>query len=717
MQLNRVECGAACLAMVLSFHGRPTSVSETRKVCLTGRGGVSAAAIVRGAEAFGLTAKGLRGDPAVFGRIALPAIAHWNDTHFVVVERWGPRGVRIIDPSLGRRRLGHEEFAESLGSAVLVMRPGPEFDPLAPREVSSSRLLFGLMLVVPGIKSTIAQILLATVLLQVLGLALPLATKIVVDRLFGGGSAADLLGLLGLGFAVTVAAQVITGALRALLLVYLQGRLDWNLLHAFARHLYRLPLRYFHERTSGDLALRLGSVGALRNLLAEQTLVATLDAVTLVIYTAVMFAVDPVLAVLMMVVLVAQVTPAVLARTRVREYVSRHLNAQVKVQDYVLQTLGGVGTIKAAGAEEHVVRALSERLLVWAGSALRHGQLMAGLGGYSGLLRNLTPLLILWVGFTRVLDGTLAAGTLLGFMWLAVAVLGPMSALVENWQAVSAAGVAMERLGDVLRAEPEPTGTALPAGVQPGDPQFELRDVWFAYDGHGTPAVKGVTATVRAGQRVAIVGRSGAGKTTLAMLLLGLYRPTSGEVLFEGAPLADHDLGAVRQRFGAVLQEAFVLRGTVRENIALAHPDASEADIREAARTAEADEEIGLLPLGYHTPLGEHGIGLSGGQIQRLAIARALAGRPHVLILDEATSHLDAVTEERIVDNLRTLSCTQIVIAHRLSTVVDADLILVMDGGRLVESGSHAALLGAGGHYARLVARQMAPDPASVGGT
>jgi ABC-type bacteriocin/lantibiotic exporter with double-glycine peptidase domain len=319
----------------------------------------------------------------------------------------------------------------------------------------------------------------------------------------------------------------------------------------------------------------------------------------------------------------------------------------------------------------------------------------------------------LWLGAIRVLGGHLSVGTLLGITWLAAAILGPLTSVLTNAQRLQMATVSTERLGDIITEAPERTGPALPPSAPAGG-RLELHAVTFRYDDRGPAVLRDVSARIEPGQRVAIVGRSGAGKTTLAFLLLALYDPTEGEIRYDGVPLTEIGPRELRQRFGVVLQEPFTMRASIRDNITLARDDVPFDDVLRAAQIAEIDGEVSQLPLGYNTMLAEHGVGLSGGQLQRLALARALVNDPAVLVLDEATSHLDAETELRIVNNLREVRCTQIVIAHRLSTIQHVDRIFVLRDGEVVEAGTHAELLSRGGHYAELVAAQLGMESVDV---
>jgi ATP-binding cassette subfamily B protein len=341
---------------------------------------------------------------------------------------------------------------------------------------------------------------------------------------------------------------------------------------------------------------------------------------------------------------------------------------------------------------------------------LRRSQLAAVVDAASGALRTLTPLVVLWLAATRVLAGDMSLGTAIALTWLASLIVLPLSTLAANGQRLQLAEAQLQRLADILDTTPEHPG---PATLTAADPQprlggrLELQQVSFRYDPYSPPVLRDITVTIEPGTRVAIVGASGAGKTTLALLILGLYQPTTGAVRIDGADLATTDPRSVRAQIGTVLQDPFIFSGTIGENIAFHDPGITPDDIEQAARLAALHSDVAALPQGYGTRLAERGGGLSGGQRQRLAVARALARQPALLLLDEATSHLDSVTEAEIHSNLSHLACTQILIAHRLSTVRDADLILVLHDGLLAENGTHADLLARRGRYAALVAAQL----------
>ena len=704
-QTNRVECGVACLAMVLNHYGHEISLREVRDRCSMGGGGASAGGLARAARALGMRAVGHRATPELFETLPLPAIAHWAGDHFVVVERVEARHVHLVDPQLGRRRLTHTEFRAGLGAVAIGLTPGPGFERRRADIEPFWRTYARSLLALPGTRSLLAQVLLATLVLQLVGLAMPLLVRTVVDDLdvLRGSSQ---LALLGAGIAIIAVGQLAAGYLRSGLVLYLQGRLDTQAMLGFCAHLLRLPLRYFQQRSTGDIATRIGSIVSLREQLTGQTLTSVLDATTVLVYLAVLFSID--VATALGVAVVIGIELALLTRTtrHVRERMAADISAHAEEQGNLVEMLEGIATLKSAAAEGRAFDRWAQLYVAWMRATLRRGHATAVVESLAGTLRVVTPLIVLWLGTARVLAGGMSTGTMLAITWMAASVVAPLSALVTNGQRLQLAGAYLQRLADVMESQPEfPEAPPGPARRLRG--ALEVDDMTFRYDREGTPALQGVSLRVEPGQRVAVVGATGAGKTTLGLLLLGLHEPSEGVIRLDGVPLGSLDPRVVRRTIGVVLQEPFVFTGSVHENIAFHDPSISREDVVAAARVAALDEEIAALPRGYDTRLSERGTGLSGGQRQRLALARAVLGNPAVLLLDEATSHLDTVTEARVHRNLGALGCSQIIIAHRLSTVRDADLIVMLDRGRVIERGTHRDLLARGGKYATLIGDQM----------
>ncbi|HEY5176348.1 MAG TPA: peptidase domain-containing ABC transporter [Terriglobales bacterium] len=669
LQLNSVECGAACLAMILNYYGRKTRVAECREACGVGRDGVSAQTIAKAARSFGLRVRSFSLEPADFGQLQLPAIVHWEFDHFVVVERWSPKQVEIVDPAVGRRSLSAAEFDAGFTGVVLTLEPGIHFKPLGEKVQPTWRSYLVSILHTPGAAGLMLQIVGVSLCLLLFGLALPLFTKVIVDRVLPF-RIVSVMAILGTGLIIVVVAQAVGSYLRAALLLYLQGRLDMRMMLGFFEHLLSLPFRFFQQRSSGDPLMRLGSNTMIREVLTSQMLSATLDGGLVVGYLAILLARSPFFGVvvfgvgLLQAALLLGTSRRLRDTRRLRDLTQRDLAAQSVSQSYLVEALSGMATLKASGTEDQALDHWSGLFANELNASLRRGHLSAILDTAMTTLRTLSPLLLLWVGTFQVLHGAMSLGTMLGLIALATAFLGPLSSLVSNAQRVQLVAAHLERIADVVEAEPE-QGLELVQDAPRLSGRIELKNVSFRYDPNAPLVLRNISLTIEPGQKLALVGRTGSGKSTLAMLLLGLHISTEGEILYAGIPLQRLNYRGLRSQFGVVLQEPFLFSGSIRQNIAFGNPDLGLAQVVEAARMAAIHEDIAAMPMGYETKIAEGGSGLSGGQRQRLSLARALAHDPAILLLDEATSHLDVMTESVVEQNLGRLACTRIVIAHR----------------------------------------------------
>ncbi len=703
-QVTEADCGAACLAMVLEWHGKRVRLEEVREVAGVSRYGASAAALIEAASHFGLRARGMRLDElAHLAQLPRGSVLHWCFTHFVVFDHLDRRGgAWILDPASGRRRVDRDELDRSFTGIALVLERGESFTP----GDSESRP--------PGVRRylraivdsrLVAKILATSVLVRLLALAVPLLLAVLVDRVVPR-SDYQLLAVAAAGMAALVASHFVVSLFRAQLLLHLRTVVDSRLTRDFVDHLLALPFSVFQSRPAGDLLMRINSNATVRETLTTGVLSGLLDGALVVIYLSLILVADWRLGLVVLALGGLRIALFLFNRRRYRELMIGSIQAESEASAFQVQLLNGIEIFKATGAEPRALARWSNLFTGVLNASLRRGRLAAWVDACLGALTLGSPLLVLTLGTWLVLRGELTLGTMLALNALAVGFLEPLTQLVQSAFQLQMLGGYLDRLDDILELPREQDPDSVPAAGRLRG-QITLQEVSFRYSPVDPPVLREVSVDIAAGSFVALVGASGAGKTTLAWLLLGLHRPNGGKIFFDGTDLATLDLGSVRRQIGIAAQDPNLLAGSVRSNIALADPSIPLDRIMEAAKLAHVHDEIMAMPMGYDMPVGEAGSALSGGQRQRVALARALVQRPRILLLDEATSSLDALTEAKIQRELEALDCTRIVIAHRLSTVKNADQILILAGGRIAEQGTHHELLDRGGYYAELVGGQM----------
>ena len=701
-QTTPSDCGAASLTMVLAYHGKHLRLDEVRKVTGFGRDGADALALLSAGRIFGLRGRGVKVEEVEDLRFLPPgSILHWQFNHFVVFERLTREGAEIVDPGSGRRKVSREDLGRSFTGVALMFELGEDFEP----QEGKGRRLDRFVRLLKDHAGVLQRVLVTSAMVQLFALAMPILIGVLVDRVIPQGDT-QLLTVLGAGLAVIVGFSFLSSLLRSYLLLYLRTHLDARMTLDFLDHLVDLPYAFFQQRSAGDLIMRLSSNSTVREILTSGALSGVLDGLLVTIYLVLLFVASPTMGILVLFLGALRVGLFLFTRKRTRDLMSQSLQTESKSQSYQVNLLAGIETLKAAGAEHRSVEQWSHLFVDVLNISLSRGRLQAFVDSTLSALGTASPLVILVWGAVQVLQGHMTLGTMLAMNALAAGFLTPLSTLITNAFQFQLLGSYLDRIEDVLETprEQDPA-TVTPAPRLKGN--ISLDNVSFRYGPFAPWAVQDVSIEIPAGRFVALVGRSGAGKSTLASLLVGLYTPTEGRILFDGLDLTELDLRTVRRQVGVVPQHPYLFGNSIRANITLSDPTLPLSRAVEATKLAHIHDDVLAMPMGYDSILADGGASLSGGQRQRMALARALVHRPAILLLDEATSALDTRTEREIQRELENLRTTRIVIAHRLSTIRDADLILVMDGGRLVEQGTHQELIARGGIYSSLVAAQM----------
>ncbi len=632
----------------------------------------------------------------------LPALLPWQGDHWVVL--YEVRGDRLVigDPinpaqtcELLSRRMVEAAWDGELWQAELIQK----------------RDTFNLSWFLPAVwryKKLLGEVLLASFTLQLLGLTTPIITQVVIDKVMVQGSIAtlDVMAIALLGVA---SFEALLGILRMFIFTHTTNRLDLSLSAQLFRHLLRLPLSYFESRRVGDTVARVQELEEIRQFLTSTALTVILDSIFAVIYLLVMLYYSVKLTGVALAVLPLFAVLTLTATPILRIWLNETFNRSADSQSYLVETVTGIHTVKAHAAE----KAARDR---WEGLYARfvrtgfRANTTANISNHIGdFLTSFSSLLLLWVGARLVINQEFTIGQLIAFQMLSARVTGPLLRLVQLWQNLQEVLLAVDRIGDILNVSPEAEpGTGLVLPELKGEVVFDK--VFFRYQQDQEPILKGVSFSVEPGMFVGIVGRSGSGKSTLSKLIQRLYPSESGRITIDGFDIKSADLASLRPQIAVVLQDDFLFNGSILENISLGNPDASAEEIVAAARLAVAHDFISDQPHGYETNVGERGVALSGGQRQRITLARLFLSQAPILILDEATSNLDAETEQQVLENLRAVSRdrTVFLIAHRFAPLKRADLILAMDKGVVVERGTHPSLLQEKGLYWSLYQRQQA---------
>jgi ATP-binding cassette subfamily C protein len=713
LQMEAVECGAAALGIILGYYDRIVPLPELRQECGVSRDGSKAANILKAAQAYGLQAKGYKKELEQLRELRPPYIVFWNFNHFLVVEGFGKQRVYLNDPATGPRTVSYQEFDEGYTGVVLVMEPGAEFA----KGGSKPSMVLALWERLRSSKGAVAYCVLAGFLLTLIELVVPVFSQVFVDEILVQGRQQWLRPLM-IGMVI---AAILQGLLTLFQLRYLRRlkiKLSVGMSSRFLWHILRLPVGFYAQRFAGEISNRTGLNDQVAEVLSGKLATTAIDVVMVVFYVLIMIQYDWVLTSTGIVFAAINIFALQWLSRRRIDTNQRLIQEYGKVSGSSISALQSIETLKASGLE-------SDFFARWAGYYTKalNSQQELGLSNQTfsvlpTLLSALSAMLLLVVGGLRVMDGYLSIGMLVAFQGLMQSFLAPVNSLVSFGSSLQELEGNLVRLDDVLRNPTDPQlkveGRGQKAESKIQNPKskilsprlqgmVELHQLTFGYSRLAAPLIEDLSLQLKPGQRVALVGGSGSGKSTVAKLVSGLYEPWSGKICFDGELREQIPRQILTNSVAMVEQDILMFGGTVRDNLTLWDATVPENQLVQACRDAAIHEVILSLPGGYDAELSEGAVNLSGGQRQRLEIARALVNNPAILVMDEATSALDTETEKMIDRNLRQRGCTCLIVAHRLSTIRDCDEIIVLERGKVVQRGTHEELWQLDGVYSRLI--------------
>ena len=700
-QMEATECGAASLAMIFGYFGRYMSSEKMRIETGVSRDGCNAGNLMRCAKKYGLECHGYRKETCSLIKTEPPCIIHWNFNHFVVFEGIKRGYAYINDPAQGRRRLSLDELDEAFTGIVLTFKPTDKFE-----RQPENNTVFGFMKDrLSGRGGTVLKLLLIGLLLVIPGLAIPAATRFILDNM---NTNADMRRLnTAIVFMVTfVMIKVFLNFYRGRVLICLQNKMILQSAYEFVSHLLRLPISFFEQRYAGDLADRVENNNNVNNFLSGELAESVLNLIISVFYLTLMILYSPILTLIVLCSAAVSVLTLKLGSQYLSDISMKTRQDNGKLTGALCSGLNIISTLKASGAEnEYATRILGyfARNISAEQKMNRFQQVITVI---PQVMSAVTSIIILAVGGVSVMNGNMTIGMLAAFSALADGFEKPVESLVGFVRRIHIIKADIARVEDVYKyKEDEKFGGSADtkAKMSKLSGETEVKNILFGYSVLDEPLIKDFSFKLKSGESIALIGMSGCGKSTVSKILSGLYRPWSGEVLFDGKSIDKIPKEVLAASVSCVSQEPRIFSGTIRENLTMWNSGILESDIIKAAKDACIHDIITQKDGAYDYKLSEGGMNLSGGQRQRLEIARALVTNPSVLILDEATSALDAIVEKKILDNIKKRGCTCLVVAHRLTAIRDCDSIIVMDKGRAVQKGSHRELAAQGGLYADII--------------
>jgi len=701
MQMEMLECGAACLAMILAYHGKWLPLEQVREDCGVSRDGSKAKNLLIAARNYGMTAKGYRGEVCDVKKAVFPCIIHWNFNHFVVLDGFSGKYAYLNDPAIGERRVAMDVFDKSYTGVYLQFEKTEAFVPEGkPKSViafAKTRL--------NGTLVPFIFVVLTGLLTSVIGIINPALSRVFMDRVLTGINPEWLTPVL-FGMSALALLSIAVSLLNTVYLLKIRGKLAIVANASFLWHVLRLPIGFFSQRMTGDIAGRQASNEGIAETLIIKLAPLFLNFILMIFYFVIMLRYSLVLTALgIFSILINMFMAQVISKKRVN--ITRgQMRDMGRLNGLTVGGIEMIETIKSSGAENGFFEQWAGTQAAVNRAKVEFSKANLYLSAIPGLVSSLTSIAILVTGVYLIMQGQFTVGMLLAFQSYLVSFTTPVQSFIDVGQSLQEMRVSMERIEDVMNYAPDVEVPDRHKDIDEFDKlrgNIEMNYITFGYSKLEPPLIEDFNMTLKAGQSVAFVGTSGCGKSTLAKLISGLYKPWSGEILFDGKPRCDIDRNMFTSSMAVVDQDIVIFEDTVSANIKLWDESIEDFEAALACRDAGIHHDILQRPDGYRHKLAEGGKNLSGGQRQRIEIARTLAADPSILIMDEATSALDAKTEFDVTNAIKQRGITCVIIAHRLSTIRDCDEIIVMDNGKVVERGTHSELVQKGGYYTRLV--------------
>ena len=683
-QTQATECGLTCVGMIANYFGHSIDMVTLRKRFPTSLKGATLADVMLIAHQLGMAGRALRLELDELGKLRRPCILHWEMNHFVVLKSVSKDKITIHDPARGKRDVPMEEVSRCFTGVALELLPGSTFTRIEEKQSISMLKLIGN---VTGIRSAFVQILILSIALELFGILTPFYMQWVMDQVLVSADH-DLLTLLGSGFIIVTLLSVAISALRSWVTTWFSSLLSVQWTANVCSHLLGLPMSYFETRHVGDVLSRFGSIGTIQSTLTGRFISSILDGVMAIITLGMLFMYNIKLAWLVLALLAAYIIIRWVSFRPFRQANEDQITATARAQSQLLESIRGVQAVKLNNKQEIRVAAYANALVESTNKGVAIQRLSISFSSIQSLISGVGRIVLIWMAALQVLEGNFTSGMLVAFISFSDQFIGRASGLVDAIIDFTMLRLHGERLADIVLTEPEADmETLLPAVPHAGNaaPSLTIKDLCFRYGETEPYVIQNCNISVAAGESIAIIGPSGQGKTTLAKLMMGLLKPGSGSIEIDGIDIKKLGMRNYRDRIGCVMQDDILFAGSIADNISFFDAAPDQEQIEYVAKLAQIHDDISAMPMGYHSLVGDMGSSLSGGQIQRVLLARALYRKPDLLILDEASSHLDVDRERSINEAIGNMSVTRIIIAHRPETICSADRIILLNQGGVIE--------------------------------